>query len=91
MTSHELAHKLLAGPDLPVATSVGCDDESICGVDQLTVNPGTYTKDRIYVCSNGKWQDSQNPEPTHIFVSSRADYEFQVETFEDETFEDDED
>lgn len=83
MTSHELARKLLAGPDLPVVTSVSCDDESVSGVEQITVNPGTFTKDREYVCRDGNWKDNQNPQPTHIFVGSRAEFEFRVEIFED--------
>ncbi len=85
MTSHELARQLLAGPDLPVALTVACDDDSVSGVNRLTVKPGSYSKDRVYVCSDGEWRDRLNPDgPTHVFVEARSDQEFRAETVEDE-------
>ncbi len=84
MTSHELAHQLLAGPDLPVVVSVTCDDDSVSATNNLVTHVGTSTPDRQYVCRDGQWRDSQNPKPTHVFVEAKADHEFQTELFEND-------
>lgn len=90
MTSHALARKLLQGPDLPVALTVACDDDAVSGANRLSVSPGSYTKDRVYVQRGDEWADKLNPTPTHVFVEVRSDEEFRVETFEDEEDLDDE-
>ncbi len=84
MTAHELARQLLAGPDLPVVAEVHCDDDAVTGPRLVAVHPGSYAPDRVYVCRDGQWRDSQNPEPTHVFVEGKSDREFQAEEFDDE-------
>lgn len=82
MTSHELARKLLEGPDLPVALTVSCDDDAVSGVDRLDVHLGTYTEDGVDV-HYGEAQP-QGPAATFVLLGVKSEKQFLAEVFEDD-------
>lgn len=52
MTSHELARKLLEGPDLPVVTQVRCSRDTIWSDDGEEIEVKVHDNRIIYLSAN---------------------------------------